>query len=129
MYFSTLMLNLVQCSKIGKIVHSSEKRRLYLMKSSSETLQNLPYFMYMKNKSCFFLFFISPNKCPGLCRHRSGAYIREKNKVVRNEKQKNQLCVFIYIKYGKFWSISLQLFIKQKHLFSEEYMLGFVSIY
>ena len=36
--------------------HSSEKRRLCLMKSSSETLQNLPYFMYTKPQSCFFHF-------------------------------------------------------------------------
>ena len=37
--------------------HSSEKRGLCLMKSSSETLQNLPYFIYyMKTQSRFFHF-------------------------------------------------------------------------
>ena len=43
-----------------------------------------------------------------------------KNKVTRNEKRKKQLWVFVYIKYGKFWSVSLELFIKQKPPFSEE---------
>ena len=50
--------------------------------------------------SCYFLF--SPNKCPGVCRHRPGHSLGKKNKVARNEKQKKQLWVFVYIKYGKF---------------------------
>ena len=45
------------------------------------------------------------------------AFIREKHKVSRNEKWKKQLWVFVYIKYGKFWSISLGHFIKHKLLF------------
>ena len=62
----------------------------------------------------FTLLYFSPNECPGLCWHRPGAraFIRGKNKVAKNEKQKKQLCVFVYIKYGKFWSVSLELFIK-----------------
>ena len=38
--------------------HSSEIKGLCLMKWLSETLQNLPYFMYTKTQSCFFPFFI-----------------------------------------------------------------------
>ena len=34
--------------------HSSEKRGLCLMKSSSKMLQNLPYIIYMKTQSYFF---------------------------------------------------------------------------
>ena len=66
------------------ISHSSEIRGLRSTKCSSETLQNLLYFMYKKTHVVvFFSFFIScnfiflPNGCPGLCRHRSGrAFIR-----------------------------------------------------
>ena len=50
-----------------------------------------------------------------------GIHKGKKIKVARNEKWNKQLWVFVYIKYGKFWSISLELFIKQKHLFSEEW--------
>ena len=44
---------------------------------SSETLQNLLYFMYKKTHVVFFLFhyiqlYIFPYKCPGLCRYRPG---------------------------------------------------------
>ena len=35
---------------------SFEKRGLCLMKSSSEMLQNLAYFIYTKTQSCFFRF-------------------------------------------------------------------------
>ena len=38
------------------IAHSSEKRGVSLMKSSSEMLQNLPYFIYTKTQICFFHF-------------------------------------------------------------------------
>ena len=48
------------------------------------------------------------------------AFIRGKNKVAQNEKWKKLLWVFVFIKYGKFWSISLELFIKHKPLLSEE---------
>ena len=65
-------------------LHSSQFQGLCLMKSSSETLQNLPYFIYVciRKAKAAFPFFIS-----------------WKNKVARNEKQKKQLWVFIY---GKF---------------------------
>ena len=78
------------------------------MKCSSETLQNLLYFMHTKTQSCFLHFsfraslFFFPNECPGLCRHRPGTFIGEKNKVAGNEKWKKELWVFVYIKYGKF---------------------------
>ena len=42
--------------------------------------------------SCYFKSFF-PNECPG---------------------RKKQLWVFIYIRYGKFWCVSLQLYIKHK---------------
>ena len=48
------------------------------------------------------------------------AFIRRKNKVAWNEKWKKQLWVFVYIKYDKFWSISLGHFIKHEPLISEE---------
>ena len=38
--------------------HSSEKRGLCLMKSSSKMLQNLPYFMYYENPKLLFHFFL-----------------------------------------------------------------------
>ena len=39
--------------------HSSQFHSLCLTKSSSETLQNLPYFIYTKTQSCFFHFSFS----------------------------------------------------------------------
>ena len=52
----------------GLYPHSSEIRGLCLMKCPSETLQNLPYFIYTKTKNCIFhfvLLYFSPNECPG----------------------------------------------------------------
>ena len=50
------------------------------------------------------------------------AFIMGKNNVAQNEKRKKQLFGFsYYIKYAKFWRVSLELFIKHKHLFSEEW--------
>ena len=51
------------------------------------------------------------------------AYIREKYKVARNEKQNKiyTIWIFIFQKYGKFWRIPLGHFIKHKHLISEEW--------
>ena len=74
--------------------HSSVITGLYLMKSSSKMLQNLPYFIYLKTQSCFFCFSF-------------------------HARWKKQLWVFVYIKYGKFWSILLGHFIKHKPLISE----------
>ena len=51
------------------------KRGLCSMKSSRQTLQNLPYFICTKPQKLLFPFFIScyfisfPNECPSLCRH------------------------------------------------------------
>ena len=39
-----------------KLLHSSQFLGLCSTKSSSETLQNLPYFICMKTQSCFFRF-------------------------------------------------------------------------
>ena len=56
--------------------HSSQFQRLCSTKSSSEMLQNLPYFIYIyENPKLLFPFFISccfivfPNECHGLCWH------------------------------------------------------------
>ena len=50
------------------------------------------------------------------------AFLKEENKVAQNEKWKKKLIwVFVFQKYGKFWSISLGYFIKHKPLISEEY--------
>ena len=43
----------------------------------------------------------------------------------RYVKQKKQLCVFIYIKYGKFWSVSLELFVEHKLWNWEEWYVSF----
>ena len=40
----------------GKIDTLQKKGGLRLMKSSNETLQNLPYYIHMKTQSCFFRF-------------------------------------------------------------------------
>ena len=48
-----------------------------------------------------FIFF--PNGCPGLCRHRPGHSLGEKNKVAWNEKSN----------FG-FWSVLLELFVEHK---------------
>ena len=50
--------------------------------------------------------------------------ISEKYKVAWNEKRKKQLWFFVYIRYGKFWSVPLELFIKIKPLFSEVWIVG-----
>ena len=65
-------------------IHSSEKRGLRLMKSSSEMLQKFAIFYIYENPKLHFsilhtLFF--PNECPGLCQHRPGHSLGEKNKV------------------------------------------------
>ena len=74
--------------------HSSQFQSLCSTKSSSEMLQNVPYFIYLyKNPKLLFPFFIScyfiflPDECPVLCR---------------------------FCKYGKFWSVSLELFVEHK---------------
>ena len=43
-----------------------------------------------------------------------------KNKVAQNKKRKKTSWVFVFQKYGKFWSVSLGHFIQHKPLISEE---------
>ena len=57
---------LIAILKVIPTTHSSEIRGLCLMKCSSETLQNLPYFWNMKTHVDFFIlcyFIFSPNEC------------------------------------------------------------------
>ena len=80
-------------------IHSSEITGLRSTKCSSRTLQNLLFFMYKKTR----------------------AFIRQKYKVARNKKWKKTTCVFIYIKYSKFWSVSLEHFVERKPVIYEEW--------
>ena len=105
------------------IDHSSEIRGFSLMKWPDETLQNLPYFIYTKTQSCFFhfvLLYFPPNECPVLFR------LRPDNSLGKKVKKKwiKHLWGFVYIKYGKFWSVSSGHFIKHKLLISEEWDPG-----
>ena len=57
------------------VLHSLEIRGLRSTKCSSETLQNLLYFMYKKIHVVIFVFhfvqlYFLPYECPGLCQHR-----------------------------------------------------------
>ena len=72
--------------------------------------------MTRRNASKFAIFYIYPKL---LSRH----------KVVQNEKRKKEIWVFAYIRYGKFWSISLEHFIDIMHkpLFSEEWQAAFFN--
>ena len=83
--FSVSQFRLMSLSYYVTAAHSSEIWGLCLMKSSRKTLQNLPYFWNMKTHVVFFVFhfvllYFFPNECPGLCRHRRRAFIREKIK-------------------------------------------------
>ena len=88
--------------------HFSQFQSLCLTKSSSETLQNLPYFILMgKTQSYFFCFSICANLIHFLMN--SIVYVgidqgirKGKSKVAGNGKWKKQLWVCVYIKYGKF---------------------------
>ena len=63
--------------------------------------------------------------------HRPG-YSLGKNKVAGIEKWEKQLLVFVYIKYGKFWSVSLKQKVEHKTLISEQWLLyatGIASMY
>ena len=81
------------------------------------------YFMHMKNQSCIFhfvLYLISPRYMPwsmSIVNIDQGI----QNKVGWNEKREKQLWVFIYIyqiyiTYGKFWSVSFELFVTKHKL-------------
>ena len=103
------------------LYRSSEIGGLCLMKCSSGTLQNLPYFWNTKSHVVFlvfhFMLLFPPNECrPGLCRHNRG-----KNKLARYERLKKTPWVFVFQKYDKFWSVLLEHLIKHKSLFSEEW--------
>ena len=53
--------------------------------------------------SCYIIY--SLNECPGLCWHRPGHSLGGK---IQLHEMKKATWVFLYIKYGKFWSISLE---------------------
>ena len=76
--------------------HSSELRGLRSTKCSSETLQNLLYFMYQKTHVVFSFSF------------RATLYFYLMNALV-------------YVEYTKFWSVSLEHFVERKPLISEEW--------
>ena len=57
------------------------------------------------------------------------SFIREKNKVARNEKRKQQLWVFVHIKYGKFSSVLLELFVEHKLWNWEEWIQSVLPIW
>ena len=76
---------------------------------SSETLQNLTYFMYKKTHEVFFVF------------HFVQLYIFTLWMPL--------VYVDIYIKYSKFWSVSLEHFVERKPLFSEECDMHFLKIF
>ena len=63
-------------------LHSSQFQSLCSTKSSSETLQNLPYFVHTKTQSCFFRF----SFCATLC-HRPGHSL---GKNIKLHKMKNR---------------------------------------
>ena len=92
--------------------HPSEKRGLHSTKCSSKMLQNLLYFMYKKTHVVVFFIFhfiqlwVLPNECPGLCQHRPGHSLG-KNIKLHKMKNEKSTWVFLYIKYSKFWSVSL----------------------
>ena len=75
--------------------------------------------MYKKTHIVFFSiscnFSFLPNECPGLCRHRTGHTLDKNIKLHKMKNEKNYMVfLLVYIKYRKFWSISLELFIEHK---------------
>ena len=89
-------------------IHSSQFQSLCSTKSSSKTLENLPYFICTKTQSCCFRFSFRATLFFSLIK----------------EKKEKQLWVFIYIKYGKFSSVLLELFVKHKLGNWEELRIG-----
>ena len=112
----------MQSSSEGELyLHSSQFEGLCSTKSSSKMLQNLPYFWNTKNHIVFFIFhfvllyFSLMNALVYVeCRH------------AWNEKRKKNYISwdFVFQKYGKFWSILLEHFIKHKYLISEEWYIS-----
>ena len=92
-------------SRPAFISHSSELKCLCLMNWPSKMHQNLSYFWNTKTHAfgffipCYIIFPLY-----GLCWHRlEHSFGWGENKVARSEK--TYLWVFIFPKYGKFWSI------------------------
>ena len=71
--------------------------------------QNTAIFYIYENPKLLFPFFIL---CYFIFSLMNALVYVDINKVVWNEKWKKQLWVFTYIKYGKFWRISLELFVE-----------------
>ena len=124
-FFRSDIKNLMNCCVviifIYRTTHSSQFQCLCSMKSSSRTLKS--YFIYTKTQSCFFRFSLCATFFPPMnALVYVGHSLGEKSKVARNEKRKKLLWVFVYIKYCKFWRISLELFIKRKLWNWEEWL-------
>ena len=110
--------------------HSSEIRGLQSAKSSGETLQNLPYFIYKETQVIFFLFlhfvelYIFPYKCLDDQRNIDQGIRTRKCKVTRNEKMVKNFVEFFLLLHKKLlqWNISLDanlLFLKSVHTYHE----------
>ena len=86
-----------------------KNKKFMLAKCPIETLQSLPYFWDTKIHIVFcFSFWATlcfPNECHK-CPNRLGPFIRENIKWHKMENEKTTW-VFIFQKYGKFWSVSL----------------------
>ena len=79
----------------------------------------LPYF-WNKKTQIYVAFFVFISSNFGFVTADALIYVNiidcihcNKSKVAQNEKQ-NPIWVFLFQKYGKFWSVSLELFIKHK---------------
>ena len=86
---------------------------------SEMMLQNLPYFGNKKTQIVFLGFHF---KLVRICYigYVDIASDVQNSLVARNEKWKKTIWVFLFQKYGKFWSILLDNFIEHKLLISEE---------
>ena len=129
-YWSISITRKISSQNISKWIRWSlfRKKRLMLDEMTRQNASKFAIFhVYEKKPNLLFRFYIScyftfsPNECPGLCQYSPGHSLG-KHKVARNEKWKKQFWVFVYIKYGKFWSISLSHFIKHKLLISEGWL-------
>ena len=98
-------------------VHSSQFQDLCSKKSSTETLQNLPYFWNKKTLIIGFFSFCYC-VCPSLSWHSPGHPLLQIQSCWKGKKPKN-IWLFLFQKYGKFWSVSRDNFIKHKPLISD----------
>ena len=78
------------------VPHSSEKRGLRSMKCSSETLQNLLYFMYKKTRVVFFAFHSVQLYIFTSCRHRPGHSQGKNIKLHEMKNEKNYMGFLIH---------------------------------